>query len=144
MIEPDLMEKVVAPKHYGPIFKQHTIGCDFFVGMLPFWLGMAFKYIWRAGRKEGASMRLDINKASECMRKWKMSSYAWEALEDAYPGQTRLMLLFREVFTLEADDPKEQWRLDALWNVLRGDEERVDEYLMDKLDEIEQCVRSKK
>ena len=138
MIDLDIpFDKVIAPKHYGPIFKQYTIGCDYFVSYLPFWLGMAFKYIWRAGRKEGADIKLDINKASECMRKWTISHNIWYTGEDIYKGASELQNLFKTVFTLEADDPKEQWRLDALYCVLHGDEQHVDNYLGEKLDELD-------
>lgn len=53
----------INPAHYKDGFKCRTIECIDVVGKLPFCLGNAIKYIWRAGKKPGEDWRTDIEKA---------------------------------------------------------------------------------
>lgn len=57
-------DNVNHPKHYQPKFKSKTIECIDIAGWLPFCLGNAFKYVWRAGEK-GAKEKAkeDLQKA---------------------------------------------------------------------------------
>lgn len=50
--------------HYAPI---HGISPDAIVTPLPFWLGSALKYVWRAPRKNGGE---DFLKAADCLRRY--------------------------------------------------------------------------
>ena len=50
--------------HYAPI---HGISPDVIVTPLPFWLGSALKYVWRAPRKNGGE---DFLKAADCLRRY--------------------------------------------------------------------------
>ena len=50
--------------HYAPI---HGISPDMIVTPLPFWLGSALKYVWRAPRKNGGE---DFLKAADCLRRY--------------------------------------------------------------------------
>ena len=44
-------DNVNHPKHYQSRFKSKTIECIDIAGWLPFCIGNAFKYVWRAGEK---------------------------------------------------------------------------------------------
>lgn len=50
--------------HYAPIL---GISPDMIVTPLPFWLGSALKYVWRAPRKNGGE---DFLKAADCLRRY--------------------------------------------------------------------------
>ena len=50
--------------HYAPIL---GITPDMIVTPLPFWLGSALKYVWRAPRKNGGE---DFLKAADCLRRY--------------------------------------------------------------------------
>ena len=57
-------DSVNHPKHYQPRFEPKTIECIDIAGWLPFCLGNAFKYVWRAGEKGGAEKaKEDLKKA---------------------------------------------------------------------------------
>ena len=122
MIETDIdMGKVIAPKHYQSPFTQNRVDCDFFVDLLPFWLGNAFKYVWRAGRKEGSNVRLDLNKAMESMRKWNMIQEAWHYETYMHKYQGVLLDFFCTLFDQVDLTPLEMARKNALEAILIGD-----------------------
>lgn len=50
--------------HYAPIL---GISPDMIVTPMPFWLGSALKYVWRAPRKNGGE---DFLKAADCLRRY--------------------------------------------------------------------------
>lgn len=52
------------PDYYG----WHPAGrCENFYGRWPAWLALAFKYLYRAGRKPGAGYIDDLRKAVQCI-----------------------------------------------------------------------------
>jgi hypothetical protein len=69
-------EKVNHPAHYN----QHPSGieCIQIAEHLNFSLGCAFKYLWRAGSKEGVSAREDLEKALWYVKreKWKHDNFS--------------------------------------------------------------------
>jgi hypothetical protein len=60
-----LADTVTAPSHY--IVGGHECREVIAALGLDFDLGSAFKYIWRAGRKDGADEVTDLRKAVECI-----------------------------------------------------------------------------
>ena len=66
-----MSDNVNHPKHYQPRFKSRTIECIEFSRLMPFSLGNAFKYIWRAGSKGGKKKAIeDLEKA-----KWYLNDF---------------------------------------------------------------------
>lgn len=112
--EQDGVQMVHRPKHYECPFPIKKITCDTFVSLMPFYLGCAFKYVWRAGRKPGESLIRDLGKAAECIDLW------WDVIDgwtkhgtDLYPNELTLRYMFEVLLRDEVDD-NEQWRLDLL------------------------------
>lgn len=68
-------DNVNHPKHYQPRFKPRAIECIEFSRLMPFSLGNAFKYIWRAGSKGGKDKAVeDLEKA-----RWYLHDYSTHA-----------------------------------------------------------------
>ena len=63
--------------HYAPIL---GISPDAIVTPLPFWLGSALKYVWRAPRKNGGE---DFLKAADCLRRY--ADYLTENMPPSQP-----------------------------------------------------------
>lgn len=58
------MEEINQPIHYsGKEFPVREIKCDDIARFMPFNLGNAFKYVWRAGLKSGNPAEKDFKKA---------------------------------------------------------------------------------
>lgn len=66
--------------HYAPI---HGISPDMIVTPLPFWLGSALKYVWRAPRKNGGE---DFLKAADCLSRYANQLAYQPPQKCTYPG----------------------------------------------------------
>lgn len=66
--------------HYAPI---HGISPDMIVTPLPFWLGSALKYVWRAPRKNGGE---DFLKAADCLSRYANHLAYQPPQKCTYPG----------------------------------------------------------
>ena len=60
----------INPPHYKNGFPQKVIECIDVVQFLPFCIGNAVKYVWRAGKKQHADWREDLAKARWYMNRW--------------------------------------------------------------------------
>ena len=109
------------PSHYtdGPTLGR--LECLDITRWLPFDLGNAFKYVWRAGKKNPAKMVEDLKKAKFYLLDWK----------DLLPWRTTLYhgRAPAEAFLLKTDYRQwEPWRYCALRAIIRGDaDEAIDE-----------------
>ena len=56
-------DNVNHPKHYESLFVSKPLECIHISRTLPFSLGNAVKYIWRAGNKDHDKLREDLEKA---------------------------------------------------------------------------------
>lgn len=78
----DTVDNINRPAHYQPLFKAREIECIDIARLLPYDLGCAFKYIWRAGRKGDKEQAIeDLNKAQ-----WYIRDY--EKLEKSEMAQS--------------------------------------------------------
>lgn len=108
------------PSHYtdGPTLGR--LECIDITRWLPFDLGNAFKYIWRAGQKDPEKMVEDLQKARFYLYDWK-ELQTWQ--KTLYHGRACAeMMLFKA-------DCKQfaSWRYRALRAIVRGDaDEAID------------------
>lgn len=63
MKEKEESDTINHPAHYGAAFPPVEIECIRITRYLPFTVGNAFKYIWRAGRKDPEKTLEDLRKA---------------------------------------------------------------------------------
>ena len=47
----DTFDNINRPAHYQPLFKAREVECIDIARLLPYDLGCAFKYIWRARKR---------------------------------------------------------------------------------------------
>ena len=99
----EMNDNVNHPAHYAPKFKTKQIECIDITRHLPFSLGNAFKYVWRAGDKGGKNKGLeDLDKAV----------FYLKDADGFVPHQYReAMLIFR---MLEEEDTPRYWALSAI------------------------------
>ena len=127
------------PKHYQCPFKVKPLTCDFFFALMPSHLANAFKYTWRAGRKPGVSLRLDLRKALESLRLWDDVDQGWAAIagaDQAYPNQLYLQHAYAELLSDATEVVTEQWRMDALEAIVFGRAAGARAILETKLEEV--------
>ena len=132
-------DAVNSPQHYNCPFKVKPLTCDFFFSLMPSHLANAFKYTWRAGRKPGVPMRLDLRKAIESLRLWSDVDQGWAAIAgagQAYPNQLYLQHAYVELLSDETEDVTEQWRMYSLEAIVFGATERARDILEEKLVEV--------
>ena len=114
MSEP-INDPVNHPSHYtdGPTLGR--LECLDVTRWLPFDLGNAFKYIWRAGKKNPERFIEDLEKARFYLRDWS-DLYAWQ--KTLNHGRVAAEMLF-----LKADIKHwESWRYRVLFAIVRGNE----------------------
>lgn len=110
----DIDDRIVNPPHYKCGFPRKPVECIEVAEHLPFCLGNAVKYIWRAGKKEGEDWRTDIEKA-----KWYLER---QSRIREYPGglDAALKELERvDITGLYA--ATEMARFEAIWKILRNE-----------------------
>ena len=74
------VDYVNQPPHYMPLFKTREIECIDIARHLPYDLGCAFKYVWRAGRKGDREQAIeDLKKAQ-----WYARDYGGLLDDDGY------------------------------------------------------------
>lgn len=109
------------PSHYTDGPNLGRLECLDITRWLPFDLGNAFKYVWRAGKKNPEKMVEDLEKAKFYLLDWK-ELQAWQGT--LYHGRASAeMMLFKA-------DCKQfaPWRYRALRAIVRGDaDEAIDE-----------------
>lgn len=109
------------PSHYTDGPNLGRLECLDITRWLPFDLGNAFKYVWRAGKKNPEKMVEDLEKAKFYLHDWK-ELQAWQGT--LYHGRASAeMMLFKA-------DCKQfaPWRYRALRAIVRGDvDEALDE-----------------
>lgn len=114
----------INPAHYKDGFPRKPVECIEVAEHLPFCLGNAIKYIWRAGKKEGEDWRDDLDKA-----RWYLERQT-RILK--YPGglDAALKELERvDITGLYA--ATERARFEAIWKILRNEapwNETIDEF----------------
>lgn len=65
-------DNVNHPSHYTTGFEGSALECFDIAMHLPFVLGNAFKYVWRAGKKGGKDKAIeDLRKAQWYIREWR-------------------------------------------------------------------------
>lgn len=116
----DGLQLVHRPQHYECPFKLNKITCDTFVSLMPFYLGCAFKYIWRAGRKPGEPLLRDLGKASESIELWWDVRDGWtEHGTKLYPNELTLRYLFEILINSDCDE-ENRWRLSLLESIVHN------------------------
>ena len=110
------------PQHYQCPFKLKAMTCDFFVGLLPFYLGCALNMFGALAAKKGESLERDLLKALECLKLWNDVEDGWRLLAPGqdYPNQLYLMHAFKCLLRAATENTAEQWRMDALEWLLDG------------------------
>lgn len=108
------------PKHYEGV--SATVECIDITRHLPFSLGNAVKYIWRAGKKGGQEKAIeDLEKARWYIKDWK----SWQGF---YPEKE--FFVARIIFQMVSQDEMEDFREYVIDHILRGDmwsaEEAID------------------
>lgn len=104
-------DNVNNPKHYAGV--PATVECIDITRHLPFALGNAVKYIWRAGKKGGPEQEIeDLEKA-----RWYLDD--WDRWREHLP-EVDFSAALSVLHTIPSDDMG-PWRWDAIDFVLRDD-----------------------
>lgn len=82
------------PAHYEQGFETRTVECIDITRWLPFALGNAIKYVWRAGKKG------DLAKAMEDLDKAQWYADEWASVHDEFSCRAGGLLTARAVFRL--------------------------------------------
>ena len=119
------------PKHYAGV--PVTVECIDVTRHLPFSLGNAVKYIWRAGKKGGPEKEIeDLEKAKWYLNDWK----AWQRL-----SPEKDFFVARIIFQMISQGDMENFRIEAIGHVLRGDmlnsEEEIDRWIAKRIGDIQ-------
>ena len=110
-----MSDEVNHPKHYAPCFSPIDLECVAISRQLPFDLGNAFKYIWRAGNKgEGYKPIQDLDKTLWYIQDWK--NYPWEYAGQKYTANAIFNLIPKDV-----PAGLSRWRYCALSSLLNED-----------------------
>ena len=107
------------PSHYtdGPTLGR--LECLDITRWLPFDLGNAFKYIWRAGKKDPAKLAEDLQKAKFYLIDWFDELRTWQST--LYHGRAAAEVLFYKTDYRQW----ESWRYRALRSILCGNVEEA-------------------
>ena len=119
------------PKHYAGV--PVTVECIDVTRHLPFSLGNAVKYLWRAGKKGGPEKEIeDLEKAKWYLNDWK----AWQRL-----SPEKDFFVARIIFQMISQDDMENFRIEAIGHVLRCDmlnsEEEIDRWIAKRIGDIQ-------
>ena len=119
------------PKHYAGV--PVTVECIDVTRHLPFSLGNAVKYLWRAGKKGGPEKEIeDLEKAKWYLKDWK----AWQRL-----SPEKDFFVARIIFQMISQGDMENFRIEAIGHVLRGDmlnsEEEIDRWIAKRIGDIQ-------
>ena len=116
-------DNVNHPAHYTEGFANRPIECIDITRHLPFTLGNAVKYIWRAGKKGDQEAALqDLDKAD-----WYVEDWRRHCGEEAPTGLRTARAIF-DLLERSGGDPLEQARYNVLDSLLRH---RVDMFNFD-------------
>jgi hypothetical protein len=74
---------MIENKHARKVSHYDRLGveCGEVIGRLPFWLASAYKYIWRAGFKDGVPEEKDLGKACDCLNRFLQDPEWWSSIE---------------------------------------------------------------
>lgn len=103
----------IDPPHYKDGFPRQPIECIDVVGRLPFCIGNAIKYVWRAGKKPGAAWREDLAKARWYLRRWLDMV--------AHPAAYTDALALLRMVDIAGLSPCDRARLDCINAILGGE-----------------------
>lgn len=107
-------DNVNHPAHYTEGFSSLTVECIDITRNLPFDLGNAFKYVWRAGRKGGPEKAMeDLDKAVWYLNDWQEWPWYSGPCKNAVP-----------LFSLIETDGSPRWRA-LRWIVYNKPEEAI-------------------
>ena len=85
-------DEVNHPKHYAPCFRPVDLECIVISRQLPFALGNAFKYIWRAGSKGDKDKAVqDLDKALWYIKDWR--EHPWKHAGQKYTANAIFRLI---------------------------------------------------
>ena len=115
-------DNVNHPKHYAGV--TATVECIDITRYLPFALGNAVKYIWRAGKKGGSDQEIeDVEKAQWYLKEWECHSL---------PVDFRIPQL---IFQMILQDEFSLYQHEAIWHILHDN-------LNDAMDTVEDWIYS--
>lgn len=119
------------PSHYtdGPALGR--LECLDITRWLPFDLGNAFKYVWRAGKKDPAKMAEDLEKAKFYLIDWFDELRTWQST--LYHGRAAAEVLFYKTDYRQW----ESWRYRALRSILCGNVEDAINIIEHQLNALE-------
>lgn len=116
-VETEAPDMVNHPPHYTDGPDLGKLECIDITSLMPFTLGNAFKYVWRAGKKgDKARAREDLYKAEFYLEFWEKQRFNHPLL---YPdGAMRMvLLLFRRISSCVPGNNLETARRFALDNI---------------------------
>lgn len=102
----------INPSHYKDGFPRKPVECIEVAEHLPFCLGNAIKYIWRAGKKDGEDLLTDLAKA-----RWYLERQ--DALKEYPHGLERAYEVLEKV-AVNQMDTADFYRYDAIRKILRN------------------------
>lgn len=113
--EPDMVNH---PPHYTDGPSLGKLECLDITRMLPFDLGNAFKYVWRAGKKDPKKAVEDLQKAEFYLTDWWVTPKMLRVV--LYPRETFLLarIMFSHVEKMPSVDLLERTRMAVLQAIL--------------------------
>ena len=118
------------PSHYTGGPSLGTLECLDITRILPFDLGNAFKYVWRAGKKNPEKAVEDLKKAEFYLNDWwKMTKMLQVAV---YPKEAFLLAytLFKRIENAPMNDWLEKTRFYALEAIIREQTYEANELIL--------------
>lgn len=120
------------PKHYSGY--PAIVECIDVTRHLPFDLGNAVKYLWRAGKKDPATMLEDLEKAAWYIRDYR-ENFPGPDDEDAFPTARTVFDLISMDARLRRD-PGDYWRMDFCQEIVYGNMSVAEFDVVSKIDEL--------
>ena len=132
--EAEAPDMVNHPPHYTNGPRMGELECIEVRHWLPSDLADAFKYVWRAGKKDPAKMAEDLQKAKFYLLDWRDELRTWQSA--LYHGRAAAEILFFKTDYRQW----ESWRYRALRSILCGNVEdaiSIVEYQLNALEAAE-------
>lgn len=121
-------DNVNNPAHYQELFGTRPVECIDITRHLPFCIGNAFKYVWRAGRKGSKAKALeDLDKALWYIEDARLYTYTIPPFENG-----RALAVFRQL------RPEDTNRYRALFDLVYGSWHLAETYVRNLRKEIEE------
>lgn len=128
-------DMVSHPKHYEGYTGK--VECIEFTRLMPFSLGNAFKYIWRAGKKGGPAKEIeDLEKALWYLNDHQKHGCGWEIYNQLTGRICPLFSVIMDSIDDGGSNKPESWRRIALWHITEGHFQMAKDELMCRIKAI--------